>query len=314
MVSAGVREEILRQARESGACAAGFAAVNPLPALENERLAGWIESGRNATMDYMARYADIRSDARLLLEGARTVLSVAFSFRQPEGRRHPLISDYALGDDYHDAIRRRLEPVSAAMEAFEGTTRICVDTAPVRERYWAVKAGIGFIGLSNLLIVPGVGPKVFLAEIFWTADAGVEDAGVAPEISCGECRRCVRACPGKALDGKGGLDARRCLSYLTIEHRGDFEHVPGLGGRKIFGCDVCQDACPHGRETCGVDMLALPEFRMRPELADLRTPEDVAGLTQERFSAIFRRSAVKRTKLAGLQRNAMAASEHGKTE
>ncbi len=314
MITREAVEEILTQARRAGACAAGFAAVSPLPELENRRLARWIESGRNASMDYMARYTDIRSDASLLLEGARSVLSVAFSFRQPEGGRHPLISDYSLGDDYHEAIRARLMPVAAAMEALGGTTRICVDTAPVRERYWAVKAGIGFIGLSNLLIVPGVGPKVFLAEIFWTEDAGVPDRADAPEISCGECRRCVQACPGKALDGNGGLDARRCLSYLTIEHRGDFEHTPDLRGRRIFGCDVCQDACPHSHKACGEDMLALEEFRMRPELASLRAPEDVAALTQERFSAIFRRSAVKRAKLAGLQRNARAVLENGKTE
>jgi len=248
-------------------------------------------------MEYMERYREVRNDPRQLLEGAKSILCCAFPYAQADDRRSPLICDYAVGDDYHEVLRKRLSAVAGLMEQSEpgSKTRICIDTAPIRERYWAARAGIGFIGLNNQLIVPGIGSKVFLAEILWSAEA---DYGEAQTGDCGRCGACVKACPGQALDGSGGIDCNRCLSYLTIEHRGELPDDLCLPGR-IYGCDICQDVCPHNRHTA----KALPEFECRDSIMTLDLAR-ISAITQPEFSAIFTHSAVKRAKLAGLKRNA----------
>lgn len=295
-------ERILRLAKEAGACAAGFAVAEPLSETDTALFSRWIADGRHAGMDYMAKYADLRADPRTLLDGARSVLCVAIAYG-PAPRHHALFSDYALGEDYHTVLRSVLTPVAQAMEeAVAGSaTRICIDTAPLRERVLAVRAGLGFIGLNNLLIVPGVGSKVFLAEILWTAEA--EPSLPLRQTVCEGCGACVAACPGRALDGCGGLDARRCLSYLTIEHRGALPSGLSLAGRRIYGCDVCQDVCPHNKNVANA---VLPQFRPSDDLISL-TLADVAAVADSEFRRIFRRSAVKRVKCDGLRRNALLA-------
>jgi len=295
-------DAIISTAKQAGACAAGFAVAGPLDASETEIFERWIASGRHAGMGYMEKYAELRVDPCTLLEGARSVLCVAFPYG-PVRHRHPLFSDYALGEDYHTVLRALLEPVAAVMEATVpgSATRICIDTAPIRERVWAVRAGLGFIGLNNLLIVPGVGSKVFLSEILWTADA-VPSEPIKQKM-CEGCGACVAACPGRALDGCGGLDARRCLSYLTIEHRGELPEGLSLAGRRIYGCDVCQDVCPHNSNVANT---IIPAFGPSEELEAL-TLGDVAVISDDDFRRIFRRSVVRRAKASGLRRNAVRA-------
>lgn len=289
--------DVIAAAREAGAVAAAFAPCEPVEDTAVAVYDAWIARGAHAGMDYLERYRDIRNDPRMLLEGAKSILCCAFPYAQPDGRRSPLFSDYAVGDDYHEVLRKRLAPVAVLMEQTVpgSATRICVDTAPIRERYWAARAGIGFIGLNNQLIVPGVGSKVFLAEILWTAETtfGEPLAG-----DCGACGACVKACPDNALDGMGSIDCRRCISYLTIEHRGDLPDDLRLDGR-IYGCDICQDVCPHNRHAAP----ALPEFVCRDSIMSLDR-DRIAAMTQAEFSAVFTHSAVKRAKLAGLRRNA----------
>lgn len=297
MNSCHCRCDIIAAAREAGAVAASFA---PCRHVDNENIAlydAWIARGAHAGMEYMERNRELRNDPRLLLDGARSILCCAFPYAQTAARRSPLFSDYAVGDDYHEVLRKRLAPVAALMESVEpgSATRICVDTAPLRERYWAAQAGIGFIGLNNQLIVPGVGSKVFLAEILWTEDA---DHGTPLTDTCDNCGTCIKACPGHALDGKGGIDCSSCLSYLTIEHRGDLPETLELQGR-IYGCDICQDVCPHNRQS----PACLPEFACRDTILNLDR-EAIAGMTQPEFSSIFTHSAVKRAKLSGITRNA----------
>lgn len=292
---------IVEAARAAGAVAAGFAAITPLTPDELAPFERWLADGRHAGMAYMERYGNLRADPATLLDGARSMLCMAFSY--VPRRRHPLFADYALGEDYHTALRRALQPVAAAMEgAVPGSaTRICIDTAPLRERVWAVRAGLGFIGLNNLLIVPGTGSKVFLAEILWTAEA--EPSSPLPSTRCEGCRACVSACPGAALDGCGGLDARRCLSYLTIEHRGELHADVVLAGRRIYGCDICQDVCPHNSEA---RTTVSEAFAPSAELMALSL-EDIADISDADFRRIFCRSAVLRAKADGLRRNAARA-------
>lgn len=304
------REELRALAIEAGAVACGFAEADTLPAEATARYDRWIAAGRHASMTYMERHADLRRDPRTLLEGARTVMVMAFSYAARQ--RHPLFADYALGADYHDALRARADSIAATMRTRHGgETRVCVDTAPLRERHWAVRAGLGFTGLNNQLIIPGFGSKIFLTEILWTV-------GVTPDApctaSCLRCGACLRACPGKALDADGSaLDARRCLSYLTIEHRGDFpDDAPRpAAGQRIYGCDICADVCPYNspEALAAATAATLPEFAMRPAVEALKSTADISALTPDSFTAIFRGSAVRRARLAGLHRNAGASPD-----
>ncbi len=299
------RQSILDAAHAAGACAAGFAAVKPVDSNALAAYSQWIAQGKHAGMAYLEKYDDIRSNPTLLLDGAKSILCLAFAYRNTSTPRHPLFADYALGQDYHDAIRRHLEPLAELMRTMveSSQTRICIDTAPIRERYWAAKAGLGIIGLNNQLIIPKIGSAVFLAEILWTATAKPSHSKLGE--SCLLCGKCLKACPSGALNGINALDANRCLSYLPIEHRGDLPEEMSLLNRRIFGCDICRDACPLAVPTTEVPVIN--EFKPTPELMHLNL-KSIAAMTSEDFNRIFRQSAVRRTKLTGLHRNAQAAS------
>lgn len=289
---------IVALAREAGACAAGFTAIEPVGETDNGLYRKWLADGRHGPLEYMERHNELRSDPRMLLDDACTMLCCAFSYAPADDAdRHSLFADYARGEDYHKVLRRRLKPVARAMEALvpDSRTRICADTAPLRERYWAIRAGLGGIGLNGQLLVPGAGSKIFLAEILWTAAGDIpEHTGTSPCTGCGAC---VRACPVAALDGKGGVDARRCLSCITIEYHGELPAGLRLPGR-IYGCDICADACPANRTPAP----ALPEFRLSPALAALDSAA-LAGMTQQQYDDIFAHSAIRRAPLPQLLRN-----------
>lgn len=267
----------------------------------------WIAEERHGEMGYLEKYGDVRRDPGLLLDGARSVVCAAFNYYNPVNRGPGGLrwARYALGSDYHDEVRRRLSAVAEAITAETGAAcRVCVDTAPLRERLWAARAGVGFIGRNGLLIVPGVGSWCVLGFILTTLDLAPTAADTR---GCDGCDRCVRACPGRALDGCGGMDARRCRSYLTIEYRG--EEIPPLGGDRVYGCDICQEVCPHNRAARPTEIEA---FGARKGVLGL-TREAIIGMEQGEFSALFKGSAIKRTKLSGLRRNA-AATEVGECD
>ena len=288
------KADIIRWAREAGAARCGFARAQPVGEAAVRLYDSWIARGNNATMDYCGKYADVRSDPRLLLEGARTIICCAFPYESQA--RSPIISRYALGLDYHHALKERLGALAENIKAaYGGECRAVVDTAPMRERYWAVKAGIGFVGVNNQLIIPGMGSYFFLGELLWTGEA-------EPDSPCGlhciNCRRCVIFCPGKALDGKGGCDARKCVSYLTIEHRGELPAGANLAG-KAYGCDICQQVCPHNRVE---PTPPLPEFAPDPEIMAL-TPENLQAMTPSHYKKLTASSAMRRAPLHQLLRN-----------
>lgn len=307
--------ELLPLARDAGATAIGIADAVEVDSDAADAYSRWIADGRNGTMDYLARYGDVRRDPRLLLDGAQSLIVAAFNYmppsRQPDGM--PRFADYALGTDYHEVVRERLGRFAEAIRVqWGGETRVCVDTAPLMERYWAVRSGLGFVGRNSQLILPGRGSRFFIGTVITTTHFAPD----APcTLTCGDCRRCVSACPGGAIAPCGdnacaesraaAFDARRCISYLTIEHRGPLPDGLRLGNR-IYGCDACQDVCPHNRHAMPTD---IPEFIPRPSIMTL-TASDIATMSPEQFSAIFRHSAVKRTKLAGLQRNLTHCDQH----
>ncbi|MCM1521438.1 MAG: tRNA epoxyqueuosine(34) reductase QueG [Muribaculaceae bacterium] len=293
------RGDLIRKwLREAGAAACGFAEASEVDPAAKSLHDEWIKAGRHGGMDYLGRYSDVRSDPRLLLEGAATVIAAAFNYNTTEnsGEGGLLWARYALGDDYHEEIRRRLTAVADRItEEIGAKCRVCVDTAPLRERYWAVRSGLGFVGLNNLLIIPGIGSYCLLGFIITTLPL---QPGSPSTADCGRCERCIESCPGHALDGHGGMDARLCRSYLTIESR-DCD-LPALADR-VYGCDICQEVCPWNQ---GAPLSSIPEFAPRPAILALRK-DDILEMAQEEFSSIFRHSAIKRAKLAGLRRNAL---------
>lgn len=291
------KEDIKSLAAEVGFYAVGFADAEPVDASVTEYYGKWIAEGKNADMAYLANHAEIRRDPRLLLDGAKTVIVLAMSYFHKVGEGENLCNFalYAHGDDYHEVLRERLKPIVQCIENQGFETRVCVDSAPILERYWAVRAGVGFQGRNSMLIVPGAGSYFFLCEIVTSLALPADEPCT---LSCGDCMACVKHCPGAAIENRH-IDARKCHSYLTIEHRGNLPANLSLSG--IYGCDECQKCCPHN---AAPPFTPLSAFHLRPALSSL-TPQAVLSLTQPEFSAIFTHSAVKRTKLAGLQRNAI---------
>lgn len=315
MPATDLKNRLIEAATRAGAQKTGFAKAGPVDDDMTERFGQWLEAGNHGEMHYMANHADLRRDPRLLSEntaGANTVMVCAFSYfhhetQAPGAARFAM---YAHGDDYHEVLRKRLTPVAELLHQDGFTCRICIDSAPVHERYWAAKSGIGFIGRNSQLIVPGMGSYFFLAEIITSAE-------IAPDapclMSCGNCGKCVKACPAGALRADGGFDARRCLSYLTIEYRGalpthtdtalrDLRPTAEVLGNRVYGCDECQRVCPHNAHP---PETGIREFGLRPELRGI-TCADILAMTPRQFAETFRHSAVKRAKLTGLQRNAAA--------
>ena len=300
-----LRQEIREACLAAGAVAAGFAAAVPVDDDCWQSYLEFAQSDRVAGMDYLRNHLDIRRDPRLLLDGAKTIVTLAFSFCQPKKRpaSFPRISAYAGGEDYHDVIRKRLKAAIAPFSATGAGFRICVDTAPIAERYWARKSGLGFIARNGMLVVPGAGNQVFLAEIITTLEL---EPDRELTTGCLDCGACGKVCPAGALKA-GIIDCRDCLSYLTIEHRGpwDSRGVAAMstraGKETLYGCDRCVTVCPYSRE--GDPEKTLPELLFRPEMLTL----DAAGarsIDDEAFREMFRRSAVKRCKFEGWQRNA----------
>ena len=213
-----LKEDLKQLALESGFSAFGVAEAAPVDASWVSSYREWLGEGNNAGMNYLEKYPDLRSDPTHLLPGARSVISLALNYyHAAEGSAEASLAMYAHGDDYHEVARAMMRPLTELLAAHGYGARICVDTAPVRERYWALKSGVGFAGRNGLVIVPGVGSFCFLCEI-------ITDAPLEPdkpiEYGCMGCDRCICSCPGKAINGGWNIDARRSHSYLSIEHKG----------------------------------------------------------------------------------------------
>ncbi|MCC6541205.1 MAG: tRNA epoxyqueuosine(34) reductase QueG [Flavobacteriales bacterium] len=293
-------ERIKAKARELGFLGCGMAKAEFLPQ-EATRLEQWLHAGKHGQMGYMANHFDLRTDPRQLVPGARSVISLAYNYHTP-GRQvdpeAPKLSTYAYGRDYHKVLKQRMKPLMAYItEEFGQVAMRCfTDSAPVLEKAWAERAGIGWRGKHSLVIRKGQGSYFFLAEII----LDLELAPDAPVIDhCGTCRRCIDACPTQAITPHS-VDGGRCISYLTIELK---EAIPTEMAGKLenwaFGCDICQQVCPWNRFSTPHHE---PQFLPRPAVMGL-SREEWHGMTEVVFDRLFEGSAVKRTKYAGLQRN-----------
>ena len=313
-----LESRILRAALDVGFTRAGIARPERSEQAA-ERLASWLGAGHHGEMLYMDGALD-RSSPAALFEGVASVLVVAL----PYGDAAPLrvrrsetgpalggpltgrVARYAQGDDYHRVLRGKLERLGQAIDALVGRPvgrRACVDSAPLLERDFAVRAGLGFAAKSTLTILPGVGSFVLLGELL--LDLELTPTAAASSSGCGSCTTCLTACPTGAFVGPYVLDARRCISYLTIELKGAVpRELRGLIGSHVFGCDICQDVCPwnHSRHTPPRDA----ELGQRAELAAPQL-ESLLFLTSSGYRKLVRGTALSRVSRARLARNAAIA-------
>jgi len=304
-----LRDHALVRAIKDRAVALGFDLVGVAsaePSRFRDYFRKWLDDGQAGSMAYLNNRFDERADPAAYFPGAQSVICVALNYytelepRPPaESGQQGRVARYALGEDYHKLIKDRLYSLADWIrEATHCRTRCGVDTAPVMEKELAARAGIGWVGKNTCVINPEIGSWLLLGEILTTlslpADAPATD-------HCGSCTRCIDACPTSAIVGPYQLDARRCISYLTIEHRGEIPpdlHAPI--GDWLYGCDVCQDVCPHNRRApTTTDPAMQPRFT-----SGSLNVNDVLRWTDEDYRSAVKGSAMKRVKLPQLQRNA----------
>lgn len=305
-------KDIKQKALELGFSKAGIVPAEALTE-EGARLREWVARNFHGQMKYMEpgykdRDPQQRSDPRLLMPSAKSVVCVALNYYQPgthsDSPEVGKISRYAWGDDYHDVLRDKLKALLAWIQqqqpGIEG--KICVDTAPMMDKAWAVRAGIGWLGKHTNVITKEFGSWVFLGELLLSVELEY-DSMIEPD-HCGKCTACIDACPTEAIIAPYQLDATRCISYGTIELRDAELPEPIKSNLEgwVFGCDICQDVCPWSRfsKQSGEERFTPREGIVEPKLQEL------IELSQEEFSARFRKSPIKRTKLAGIKRNAEA--------
>lgn len=299
-----MRDRIEAEALRIGFTACGFAKAEPVEEETVQVLDRWTGQGYHAEMGYMERNRELRLDPTLLVPGCRTLIVVALNYYPQrllpkEGYQ---IAYYAYGADYHRVVKDKLYQLLAYIRTLvpDVKGRAFCDTAPLLERYWAVKAGLGFIGRNRTLIIPGQGSYCFLGVL--AIDAQLDVHGIPSthaESTCMGCKRCILACPTGALTTEG-IDCRHCLSYLTIEHRGPLpaEAIGKLGNR-IYGCDTCQQVCPHNSRAVATNE---PSFALSQKLK-MFSPADWQCLTQEQYKDLTKNSAMERVGYEGMRRN-----------
>jgi len=295
-------EDIKHRAIELGFDMVGITDASPIDVEQITLLHNWLESGYAGQMDYLRKNFEKRVNPARLLKCARSVIVVGLNYT-PTAETSLLgnVANFAQYEDYHGFIKKRLRKLTDFIRSVTSTDnefRICVDSAPLAERALAVRAGLGFIGKNHMLINPRLGPQIFLAEIVTTL-------GLQPDEpitgNCTNCYKCIDACPTGALSRDGQFNANRCISYLTIEHKGqiDPEQAQKINNR-IFGCDECVLACPHLQKA---PVRSNKQFRFYPERANLDLHR-ILNMTASAFNGDFFDSPIRRLGLDRLKRNA----------
>ena len=306
--------DIKAKAHEIGFDLCGVAPAADLPELRF--LSDWLASGHAASMGYLSRSADRRSDVRRVLPSARSVIVTAAVYNTDRpysvecaDRSRAQIARYAWGDDYHDVIGKRLDALlewmrASAPEPFDA--RAYVDTGPVQERVYARHAGIGWIGKNTCVINPELGSWIFLGEIICSLDLAPDSPALD---QCGTCTLCIDACPTHAIVAPAELDSSRCISYLTIEHRGEMPaELRESIGSHVYGCDICQEVCPWNQIA---PRSADPAWQPRPAW-DRPRLDDLLHMTDAEIGTALSGSAMSRAKAAGLRRNIAVAAANAR--
>lgn len=294
-------EKIKSHALELGFDACGISRVRFLEE-DSKTLGEWLEKDMHGEMSYMANYFDKRTNPEELVPGAKSVISVLLNYFPSEEQKDlaaPVISKYAYGEDYHFVVKRKLKDLLGFIqeEFGEVTGRAFVDSAPVLDRAWARNAGLGWIGKNTMLISKEHGSFVFIGELIidleLSADIPVKDY-------CGNCTMCIDACPTGAIVQPYVVNGSKCISYFTIEKKGEIpDQFKGKFRNRLFGCDICQDVCPWNRK---IRPHKIKEFNPEGRLMEMEK-DDWSNLKEDRFNEIFSVSALKRTGFDGLKRN-----------
>lgn len=301
---AALTARVKAEAKALGFARAGVAQAGRLDE-EGAHLDAWLAAGNHGQMSWMAETAPVRKDPRdpRMLESAESVVVMAAPYLGRSGYQGPSpgrVAKYALGRDYHNVLTKKSRKLARLLQDEGYTARVAVDSKPVFERAWAERAGVGFVGKNCCLIVPGLGSHVFLACVVTTAPLRA-DAPMGRR--CGTCTLCLDACPTRAFNGPRSLDARKCISYLTIEHRGPIPRGQRQAlGPWLFGCDVCQDVCPYNR-TAGATQGSLDAFEPSERWRGFEV-EELLHMSDEQLQIWAAGSAVKRARPEGLARNA----------
>ncbi|MDR2287161.1 MAG: tRNA epoxyqueuosine(34) reductase QueG [Prevotellaceae bacterium] len=304
--------KIKAEAYRLGFSACGIARVMPLEN-DTEKLDKWLNSNYNGEMKYMENHFDMRLNPALLVEGAKSVISLAYNYYSSKKQVEdaPVISKYAYGVDYHVVIRKKLnlllDFVRHEQEGVEG--KGFVDSAPILEKSWAQQSGIGWRGKNGTVIITGKGSFHFLAELILNIELDYDNPATS---KCGACVRCIESCPTGAIVEPYVVDARKCIAYLTIELKSKIpDSFKGKFAGRVFGCDICQDVCPWNIRYATEN--SEPRFAPSQSLLD-KTKEDWNILNEEEFRSLFRESAVKRTKFAGLKQNLLFLQNYDQTK
>ncbi len=304
-------ESIKEKCLEIGFSKSGIAPVDYYQE-DRDYLEGWIKDGYHASMHWMENNIEKRTNISNYYDKSKSVISVAINYftgTSTENSPPPFISNYALGKDYHIIIKSKLKTLLDEIREIDGDINgyYCVDTSPVMEKAWAQRAGIGWIGKHTTLITQEFGSWVFLGELIIDRELSY-DSPFSTDL-CGSCNLCIDECPTDAIVEPYRLDSNKCISYVTIEHRGEFEQKNMINlDDWIFGCDICQEVCPWN--------IKFSELSNEEEFGDRNLLRDKDynfwnDLTEEGFRTIFKNSAVKRTKYSGLKRNISKAKEQG---
>lgn len=302
MDSHALKAEIRKRALAAGFTDMAVAHAGPLDK-ERKRLREWLDQGRHGEMHYMENHFEKRTDPTKLVEGAQSLVLFTFNYYPKREQKEDTykIARYAYGKDYHRVLKDKLyEIYNYLHEEHNITGRVFTDSAPVMERDWAEKAGLGWKGKNTLLIHPKRGSYFFIASLIIDAELPVDEDQF--HDYCGRCRRCIDACPTDAIDEEGySMDGSKCISYATIEYKEEElpEEFDGKMEDWVFGCDICQEVCPWNKFSTPHEE---EEFEPHPALLEYEK-EDWETLSKEEFNEIFQKSAVKRTKYSGLMRN-----------
>jgi epoxyqueuosine reductase len=293
---------VKRLALEAGFDFCGIAKAAKLDD-DARRLSDWLDKGMHGAMSYMERHFDLRTDPRLLVPGARSVVTLLMNHFPSATQRSdaPKVARYAYGKDYHEVIRTRLNGLLARLRKEVGDMegRGFVDSAPVLERSWAQRSGLGWVGRNGNLIHKGSGSYFFIATLITDLELAADDPFA--KDYCGTCRKCIDACPTQAILPEKVVDGSRCISYFTIELKDALvpDEMKGRFGDWVFGCDVCQEVCPWNRFSTPTTQK---DFTPMPEILNFTTGE-WESLSEEAFKKVFRESPLRRTKHAGIMRN-----------
>lgn len=294
-----LEQYIREQAIKLGFGAVGFAAAGP--SKSSAAFRQWLAKDYCAEMHYLKRHASLRSDPRNLAPRTKSIIVVAAHY--PSEENNCPISNYARGSDYHDVLRAKLKQLSAALDEKTGRScegRICVDSAPLPEREWALRAGIGWIGPQGSVVSPELGCCFFLGELIVNLEL---EPSRERQAQCGDCRLCVDECPTGAILPGNLIDARQCISYLTLEHKGDINpEIASRFGNSVFGCDRCTVVCPWNRRG---KAPVMEEFNVSPSAA--QTLDNLRALDREGFEKKFRGTPVERIGLEQFLRNVRIA-------